>query len=78
MSFRQLHSNSELNGKGRGKKSSNQSEREQQQDQLQQRATVQILPPQNQPSKPASTQPTVEESATPAAGQAERSSLTPQ
>ena len=58
MSSRQLHSNGDLDGlslppttgksKGKGKKL-NQPEMEQQQDQLQQQATVQISPLQNQP-----------------------------
>ena len=50
---------------------------EQQQDQLQQWATVQLSPVQNQPPKPASTMPTVGESATPATGQTDRFHSTP-
>ena len=50
---------------------------QQQQDQLQQHATVQISPLPNQPHRPASTQLTAGESATPSTGQADRSSLTP-
>ena len=50
---------------------------EQQHDQLQQCSTVQLLPLQNQPPRPASTQPTAEESAAPTTGQADRSSSTP-
>ena len=49
----------------------------QQQDQLQQCATVQISPLPDQPPRPASTQLTAEGSATPATGQADRSSSTP-
>ena len=85
MSFRQLHSKGESDGlslpattrKDRGKKSSNKPEMEQQQDQLQQHATVQISPLPEQPPRPASTQLATGESATPAAGQADRSSSTP-
>ena len=84
MPSRQLHSKGESDGlslpaptrKGKGKQS-NQQEMEQQQDQLQQRATVQISPLQNQPLRHASTQPTLGESAAPTAGQADRSSSTP-
>ena len=86
MSSRQLWSKGESDGlslpaptrKGRGKKLSNQPVMEQQQqDQLQQHATVQISPLPNQPRRPASTQLTAGESATPSTGQADRSSLTP-
>ena len=79
MSSRQLCSKGESNGlslpaatrKGRVKISSNKPEIEQQQqDQLQQHATVQISPLQNQPQRPASTQLTAGESSNPAAGQA--------
>ena len=49
---------------------------EQQQDQLQQQATVQLSPLQNQPPRPASTQPTVGESATPTTGQTDKSHST--
>ena len=49
---------------------------EQQQDQLQQQATVQLAPLQNQPPRPAYTQPTRGESAIPAAGQTDRSHST--
>ena len=74
MSSRQLCSNSDSDGlslplatrKGKGKKST-QPTMEQQQDQLQQWATVQLSPLQNQPPRPASTQPTVRESAAPTA-----------
>ena len=84
ISSRQLCSNSDSDGlsvppttrKCRGKKS-NQQEMEQQQDQLQQQATLQISPLQDQPPRPASTQPTAGESATPAADPACRSSSTP-
>ena len=66
MSSRQLHSNGDSDGlnqppttrKGKGKKST-QPTMEQQQDQLQHWATVQLSPVQNQPPRPASTQPTV-------------------
>ena len=89
MSSRQLRSQGKSGGlslpvatrKGRGIKSSNQSEMEQQQqqqnlNQLQQCATVQISPLQNQPSRPASTQPTAGESAATTTGQADRFSST--
>ena len=82
MSSRQLHSKGGSDGlslpattrKGRSKQS-NQQEMEQQQDQLQ-RATVQKSPLQNLPSRPASTQPTVGESAAPTTGQVDRSNST--
>ena len=85
MSSRQLCSKGESDAlslpaatrKGRGKQS-NQQEMEQQQDQLQQQATVQISPLQNQTSRPAFTQSTVGESAASTVGQADRSSSTPQ
>ena len=52
---------------------------EQQQDQLQQQATVQLSLLQNQPPIPDFTQPTAGESATPTAGQTDRShSMPPQ
>ena len=81
MSSRQLCSNGDSDRlnlppttrKGKGKKS-NQTEMEQQQDQWQQWVSVLISPLQNQPPRPASTQPTMAESATPATGQADRSS----
>ena len=72
MSSRQLHSNGDSDRlslppttrKGKGKKPT-QPAMEQQQDQLQQQATVQLSPLQNQPPRPASTQPTMGESAAP-------------
>ena len=53
--------------KGKGKKST-QPTMEQQQDQLQQQATMQLSPVQNQPPRPASTQPTTGESSAATAG----------
>ena len=84
MSSRQLCSNGDSDGlslppttrKGKGKKST-QPPMEQQQDQLQQQATVQLSPLQNQPPRPASTQPTMGESVAPTTGQTDRSHSTP-
>ena len=85
MSSRQLQSKGESDGlslpavtrkgKGRGKETQNQLEMDQQQqDQLQQHATVQLSLLQDQPLRPASAQITTGESATPAAGSADRPS----
>ena len=84
MSSRQLHSNGDSDAlslptttrKSKGRKST-QPRMEQQQDLLQQWATLQLSPLKNQPPRPASTQPTVGESAAPTAGQIDRSHSTP-